>query len=194
MNKLSKEKRDQLILVAMGTLVIVIGLWFGVISTQKDALALTLKRKTEAVDKLSRGQLYVKNASMVQSNLTVATERLNSLEAKMATGDLFSWIILTLDEFKKTHPVNFVDFQRERLQKFELMPDFPYTNAALFHVRVEAFYHDFGKFLADFENRFPHMLVQNLDINTPNLPDPTAPEKLSFEIDVVALIKPPTLP
>ena len=194
MNKLSKEKRDQLILVAMGTLVIIIGLWFGVISTQKEALVLTVKRKTEAVDKLTKGQLYVKNASLVQSNLMVATARLIGLEDRMATGDLFSWIILTLDEFKKTHPINFVDFQREKLQKFELMPDFSYPNAALFHVRVEAFYHDFGKFLADFENRFPHMLVQNLDVSLPSAPDPSSPEKLSFEMDIIALIKPAASP
>lgn len=194
MNKLSKEKRDQLILVCMGTLIVVVGLWFGLIQTQREALVGANKKKAEAVDKLSKGQLYVKNASMVQSNLVVASERLSSVEAKMASGDLYSWMINTLDKFKETHSVNFVDFQRDRPLKFELMPDFPYTNSALFRVRAEAFYHDFGKFIADFENKYPHIFLQNIDIGPPSIPDPNTPEKLSFEMDIVALVKPAKSP
>ena len=194
MNKLSKEKRDQLILVVMGTLVVVVGLWFSVISSQQETLDIINKKKTAAADNLARGQLYVKNAGLVSSNLAVSLDRLTALEKKMASGDLYSWGFLTLEEFKKTHAVNFVDIQRERLQRFELMPDFSYTNAAVFHVSVEAFYHDFGKFLSDFENKFPHMFVQNIEVALPKSPDAAAPEKLGFELDIVALVKPLTPP
>ena len=44
-----------------------------------------------------------------------------------------------------------------------MLPKFPYQ-AASFGVKLAARYHDFGAFLADFENRFPYMRVQNLHL------------------------------
>ena len=48
-----------------------------------------------------------------------------------------------------------------------------------------AYYHDLGKFLAGFENEFPHIRLLNLDVN----PSPAAgdAEKLVFKMDIVYL-------
>jgi hypothetical protein len=51
-----------------------------------------------------------------------------------------------------------------------------------------AYYHDLGKFLADFENEFPHIRLVNLDIQlSPAVGDT---EKLVFKVDIVTLAKP----
>lgn len=194
MIKLSKEKRDQLILVGVGTLVVVVGLWYGVINIQQTTLALTEKRIQDAQAKLSKGQLYVNNSSVIESNLVVATDRLKSLEEAMPSGDMYLWLIKTIDTFKQPYSVNILNYQREKLVRFELMPDFPYTSAASFRVSMEAPFNDFGKFLAAFENKFSHITINNIDLAVPNIPDTSSPEKLSIDLEVVALVKPSSSP
>ncbi len=95
---------------------------------------------------------------------------------------------------RTTNSIYIADYKKETLVRFELMPDFPYTNAASFKVSVEAPYHDFGKFLADFENKFPHMIVNSLDLAVPNIPDASSPDKLSIDFEVVALVRPSSSP
>jgi hypothetical protein len=59
-------------------------------------------------------------------------------------------------------------------------------------LRGTALYRDFGRFIADFENKFPHMRVQNIEM------EPAAqiagantdPERLSFRLEIVALVNP----
>jgi hypothetical protein len=66
----------------------------------------------------------------------------------------------------------------------------------MFTVRGFAHYHEFGKFLADFENKYPYFRVQNILLETAAAAstDPAAAqrrkEQLSFRMDIVALIKP----
>ncbi len=103
MIKLSKAKRDQLIVVAIGTLLVVGGLWYLVIGAQQTALAQTIKKKSEAAARLAKGRLYVDNSAAIQSNLVVATERLRSLEDTMLSGDIYSSFFKTLNTFKESH-------------------------------------------------------------------------------------------
>ena len=69
---------------------------------------------------------------------------------------------------------------------------FPYK-AAIFNVRGTAYYHDLGKFLADFENAFPYLRVQNLELEPAANSSATTTgeaEKLAFKMEIVALINP----
>ena len=54
---------------------------------------------------------------------------------------------------------------------------------------VTGYYHDVGKFISDFENNFPHGRVVNLIVEPVSSADP-GNEKLSFRMDVIALVKP----
>jgi hypothetical protein len=49
-----------------------------------------------------------------------------------------------------------------------------------------------GKFIADFENKFPHVRVANLIIQ-PAQTSGSNDEKLSFKMDVIAPVKPASL-
>jgi hypothetical protein len=70
-----------------------------------------------------------------------------------------------------------------------LIPSFPYKQATV-GVGGTAYYYDLGKFLAELENRFPYMRVQNLLLEPSPGANPEEKEKLSFRMEIVALIKP----
>ena len=62
---------------------------------------------------------------------------------------------------------------------------------ALVHtVAGTAYYQDLGMFIADFENQFQFARIINLDV-TPNTGQAASePEKLTFKMDIVFLVKP----
>ena len=110
----------------------------------------------------------------------------------MASGDLYSWVILTMNEFKNKngHNVDIQTISREERIGIGLFGDFPY-DAVKFQVKATAYYHDFGKFLANLENAFPFSRVQNIDM----LPEggiATGPEaeKLALRFDLIVPVKP----
>ncbi len=90
MNKLSKEKRDQLILVTLVTVAVLIGLWFGLISFQKQQLKGIADRNDAGQRKLTQMQQAIKNVGQVEIALGEAGKRLREQEDEMASGDLRS--------------------------------------------------------------------------------------------------------
>ena len=66
----------------------------------------------------------------------------------------------------------------------DLIPNFPYKQVRV-SLNGTAYYQDLGKFVADFENNFPHIRLVNLMI------EPVGQtEQLNFHVDMVALVKP----
>jgi Tfp pilus assembly protein PilO len=68
----------------------------------------------------------------------------------------------------------------------DLLPSFPFKQVKL-TITGTAYYHDLGKFIAGFENSFPHIRMVNLQLQPDQ--DTGNDEKLSFRIDVIALVK-----
>lgn len=192
MNKLSKDKRDKIILVVIGTLAAVAGIWFAVIKNQLSSHEEAKKRLTEVEQKLTRGRAALNAADATQQQLAAFTATLKTCEQAMAVpNDMYSWFFQTMNTFRAGHQVDIPQFSRETPAEVGLFPSFPYR-AALFTVRGSAFYHDFGKFLADFENEHPYIRVQGVEIE-PNV-DPgaagPASERLSFKMDLLTLVRP----
>src|SRR5690348_9821385 len=101
MKNLPKDKRDKIILIGLGTLAVVAGLYYGLISAQRNALVEAQMKTADQEDRLSRADFLVKNVSQVQKNLEQATESLTAIEGTMASGDFFSWGIQTVNNFKE---------------------------------------------------------------------------------------------
>ena len=192
MNKLSKDKRDKIILIAIGTLAAVAGIWFAVINFQLASHAEAKKKFTDAEQKVSRGRAALKSADVTAQQLKDLTTALKTCEGAMAVpNDMYSWFFQTMNTFRARYQVDIPQFSRETPAEVGLFPSFPYR-AAVFTVRGSAFYHDFGRFLADFENAYPYVRVQGVELE-PNSDSSAASalgEKLSFKMDLLTLVRP----
>jgi Tfp pilus assembly protein PilO len=193
MKNLSKEKRDKLILLCLGTLVAMVGLYYGLITIQQKSLAATLKKQDAQSSKLKDAQRLTSQSKQIEENLELVTARLKAIESTMPSGDIYSWSILTVNTFKEKYQVEIPQFSKEVPSEVGMFAKFPYR-AATFSLRGTAFYHDFGRFLADFENTFPYMRIQNIELEPSaanNSASPADAERLAFKMDVVTLVNVP---
>jgi hypothetical protein len=194
MKGLSKEKRDQLILTGLLTVALLVGLWYGLISLQQQKIKSIAQKIVEQKGKVEGAEKLIRLAPDLQARLETAQDKLKGIEQGMASGDMYSWIFLTMNKFKANHKeVDIPQFSREVATEVGVIPRFPYK-AVLFNLRGSAYYHDLGKFLADFENAFPYMRVQNLELDptggSASNPNSEPTEKLSFKMEVIALVNP----
>src|SRR5580765_971578 len=198
MARLSKEKRDRLILVSILTIAFGVGLWYGIITTRKERLIETTATIRAAIDKLEKARALVKQSAKAEAQAAAAESKLKVVEESMASGvDHYTWAIMLLEKARTKHDVKIIEVTRPVKGEVGLLAQFPYQ-AAIFTARGAGHYHDFGKFLADFENSFPYFRVQNISL-APGLdsvvgPDTptsvTGEENLAFRMEIVALIKP----
>ena len=197
MNKLPKEKRDRIIATAIATVIAIAGIWYGLIRSQQAKLQESARTTIKAQEKVTNAKRRVEKEKPIQIELDAARQGLKAIEDEMASGDLYSWIIVTVNKFRAAYRVAIPQFSREQVSEVNVIPGFPYKGAT-FSVRGTAYYHDLGKFIADFENTFPHVRVLNLEMEPVGLPsgsaqsNPEEQEKLSFKMDIVTLIKPTT--
>jgi hypothetical protein len=121
--------------------------------------------------------------------LAEANNQLNRAEEDVATGDLYAWTVDTIRRFKATyHHVDIPTAGQPTQSDCDLIGNFPYKQIR-FTLNGTAYYHDLGQFISDFENKFPHCRVLNLSAD-PIGQGPNGSEKLNFQMDIVALVKP----
>ncbi len=187
---MTKGKRNQIIGVILATLLVLGALGYGLIKRQFDNLQLLGRKKGEADSQLQVMETAVKNADQIEAVLAEVSKALAEKEATMASGDLYSWSINTLKSFKINYKVEIPQFSPiTQPTAVSLLPHFPYKEAA-FNVSGKAYYHDFGRFITDFENQFPLVRVVNLTLDLPTSPTADDREKLLFKMDIITLVKP----
>lgn len=188
--KLPKEKRDQLILTVVGTIAVLCGLVFGLVRFQQDAIKHLAEKNAAAKKKLSEMRDMVNNSAKYETAVTEARKKLGDMETDIASGDLYAWVINTLRAFKVQYKVEIPQYSPiGPVTDGTLLPDFPYKQATL-TVAGTAHFHDFGKFLADFENEFPHIRVLNLKLDAvPPMGTAQDQELVAFTMEIVTLVK-----
>src|SRR5437879_9282487 len=93
MKKLSKEKRNRLILVVLVTGVGLAGLWFGLIHFQNQALQEIVNRKIAAQAKFDKVEQAINNADRLETELVESSKKLADLEDDTApAGDPYAWM------------------------------------------------------------------------------------------------------
>jgi hypothetical protein len=189
MKKLSTEKRNRLIMVIATTVATLAALWFGLISWQEKHLTELGDRKSDIQTRLDKIQQVVKNADLVDAELAESTKTLANLEENMTSGEPYIWMHNKMKAFKTAYKVEIPQITGPEIKEVNVLAKFPYKQAS-FVVGGTAFYHDLGKFLADFENQFPLFRVVNLDVQQAPLQADMDKEKLSFKMDVLTLVKP----
>lgn len=195
--QLSTEKKQHLVAVGIGTVLVLVAIYFLLIRPAQASLAKVQVSIAEAEKKHADAAKLVKSADTEEEKLMRREEQLGAVEATMVAGDPNLWIRLTYEKFRTQAPykVEIPNFPPPFMGEMTMIPEFPYK-AATYRVSGSAYYHDLGKFLADFENYFPYLRVLNLDLGPEEL-GATATvmsddrEKLVFNFEVVALVKPP---
>jgi hypothetical protein len=184
--KLTKDKRNQLILVTICALAAIALMWVELIRPRYAALAQVVANEKNAQGKLESIQTAIKQAGTVVGQLKSVTQTLSEAESDVASGDLYSWTYNTLRLFKSQYPVAIPEIGHPEVTAVDLFPSFPFKQVK-FTVNGTAYYHDLGKFIADLENTYPHIRVVNLQIQPGD--SSGGAEKLSFRMEIIALVK-----
>ena len=185
MKWLPKEKQNSFILVVVITAATLMLIYFGLLRSQNSTIARVKESRRAAATQLQAIEKTIKDADLTASELVAVTKALSKAEEDMASGDYYSWAYNTLRLFKQQYKVEIPEISQPAEGEVDLIPSFPYRQIR-FIVSGKGCYHDLGKFLADFENNFPHDRVVNLTID----PATGEGEKLSFRMEIIALIKP----
>ena len=195
MSKITKDKRDKMILISVGTLVVVGALWFFLINAQLGTLKKVRTDTIKSREQLEGGQRTVKSEAQVKQEFEESSKALRQRESAMASpNDMYLWHIEMLNKFRVGYKVEIPQFGGGLMSEVGVLPKFPYS-AAVFNVRGSAHYHEFGKFLADFENAFPYIRVQNITLEpaTGEIGTSDTREKLSFKMELLTLVRPNAL-
>jgi len=189
LRKLPDEKRNKLILVVVATLLVVAGLYFLLIKRQNENLLRLANRKVEVQASRRHVLETIRRAAEIETELARSRKALTETEADIASGDLYSWVINTLREFKAAYRVNVPQFNPiGPTTDVNVLPQFPYKQATM-SLAGTAHFHDFGRFLADLENQFPHIRVANLSLELNQSPAAEDQETVSFKLDLITLVK-----
>ena len=189
-SQLPKEKLTRLIGVAVLTVIALGALGFGLIKWQYGTLRV-IAGKTEVAEKrLEQVKDAIRRADQIEIEFNAKNKTLAEQEEAMASGDIYSWAVNALRRFKLSYRVEIPQIgQPTPPGDVNLLPKFPYKQVTL-RVGGTAYYHDFGNFIADFENQFPQIRVANLSLESAPSVGPGEKEKLAFSLDIIALVKP----
>jgi Tfp pilus assembly protein PilO len=189
LNKMPKDKRNNLILVVLLTAMALGGIGYVIFNWQYGSLTEMARKKNDAVTELKRMQDTIKRADQIETELSESSKTLSNLEEGMTSGDPSSWMVNTIRNFTASYKVVIPAFSQPLSADMNLLPKFPYKQVTV-TVGGQGFYHDIGKFIADFENEFPYIRLCNLTIDPLPSLVPGEKEKLDFKMDIVSLIKP----
>lgn len=188
--KLSKEKRNQLLGVILGTVAVLGALGFFLIKSGYQKISQLEAKKKEAQQTLKQMQAAVEQVGTVEAAHATTLAALTEQEIGMASGDLYSWMHGTLRKFQRSYKVEIPQLSPiSEPTDVNLIPKFPYKQATL-AVAGTAHYHELGRFIADFENQFPLMRIVNLTLDLAPAPTTGERDKLAFRMDLITLVKP----
>jgi len=196
MNKLSKEKRDKLLLTIIGVVGVLSVLYFLVITDQQDEIAQLKSKITALNSKRDTAERLSKRMNEVDANFEAQKKILVQKQAEMPRpGQDHAWFLNLMEEQRRKFDLEVEDIKTPDATEAGILPKFPFRAVAL-NVTMIGTYYDFGRFLANFENSYPYMRVQGLKI-VPEIrgtrPGESADsgDKLRFTYKVIALIKTP---
>lgn len=189
MARISKEKQQQIAVTVIFTVLILVAIWFFLAKTQLESSKKTDAKIAKQQKQLDAARKLLSQKDQKEAATEEARQRLEKIENGMASGDLSSWGNYLITSFGKARGVEVLQIPTPGTKPTEMFPDFPYQTAN-YTVQARGFYHDIGKFVADFENTYKYKRLQNLEmVPVVGLTGADA-EKLAFTFDMISLIKP----
>ena len=188
MKRLPPQKRNQLIMVILATIGVLCLIYIFLIQPQ-------YAKNKEMAENIVNAQVELKGTKDLISKrdssttaLRTTLQQLSREEEDLAVGDVFSWTYDTLRRFKAKYAVDIPGISQPTMGDVDLMGEIPYKQVKV-TLMGTGYYHDIGKFIADFENTFPHIRLVNLAMDAVASSPGTSQEKLNFKMDMIALIK-----
>lgn len=151
-------------------------------SIEQQSMKIVSERK-----QLDEMKETIKRASDMAAAYAAVSNHLALAETDVANGDIYAWTYDTIRRFKAPYHLDIPGMGQPSASDEDLLPSMSYRQVKL-TLNGTGYYHDLGKFVADFENTFPHIRLVNLGLDPS--PAATAPERLAFHFDVIALVKP----
>lgn len=179
-------------MVVVATVIILSLIYFLLIQAQKEQNENLAHETSDQYAELEKIKKSIAQNQTTDTQLTDITSQLQRAEGDVGTGDVFVWTYDTIRRFKANYHVDIPNIGQPSISDVDIISSFPYKQVKV-SLSGTAYYHDLGKFVADFENTFPHMRMVNLSVE-PAVPSSPGEdnEKLSFRVDVIALVKPNT--
>jgi Tfp pilus assembly protein PilO len=193
MNRLSKEKRSQIVLVIVMIAIVITGLYMGLIRNQQRTLENVAVEKQKATRKMDQIVETSRNSTKIDVDLAQLRKQLELRENNMVSDDLYASGINLLRDFKSEYPVEIKQFISKGLAENSAFAKFPYKQFTV-AILGAGHYHDIGRFVADFENRFQSARVLNLELTPTSAASPDEKEQLIFKMDIVLLVKSTGIP
>lgn len=203
--KLSKDKRDKLILTCLTSIGLAGILYTFVLGAQKDRLATIHRQLLTGRDKLEKAERLIKSKDRFDEDVATNQKTLDEREASMApSGQYYYWFLKLMDQFREQEKLSaafIIDITQPEFIEAGLVPKNPYK-AASFGIRLAGTYQDIGRFIADIENAFPYFRIQNIKMVPQGTAFPAAASKqavspvpsarnenLVVEVRIVTLIR-----
>ena len=191
--KLTKQKQQYLALIALGTIFVVVAVYFTVMANQFDKIAALDKQIADASANVDKARKAISKANSIQQEVEQLKNVILDIETNNMppAGDKYSWFVDTLRKFliPYQNQISIPYRSREVIGDVGMFPSFPYK-AATFSVRGNASYHQYGRFLSDLENKFQYFRVQKIILSpAPPAEGGVQSRKLEFDMDIVTLIK-----
>ena len=186
-----KRKYHQMLMLVMGTGSATALIWFAFLNPAISSLKATTEQIAQWTGKLKTEKQHLGLAERFKNDVVTATMKLQAIEDEMPQGDLYRWVIKILLPFQAQHNVEFSSFEPPQVEYLSRWPNVSYKSS-MFSVVGVATYHNFGKFLADFENTYPYLTLRALELepaggNTGSSEDE---RNLRFKIEFITPVKP----
>lgn len=182
-----QDKKALLMIVAITAAVVGLYYW-AVIRTEQRLLAQAGEERLEWQRQAQEIQTLAAQWETLYQQWTAVSNALRELERDLPTGDIYRW---QLQRFLNPKAPGIIMSDVEPPKTADsLIPatNTPYATVT-FGLNGRARFHDFGRFLADLENHYPHMRVDTLELQ-PTMPDAIQSEearRLYFRLDLLSL-------
>jgi Tfp pilus assembly protein PilO len=191
MKYIPKGKYHQMLMLVVGTGSAVALIWFAFLNPAISSLKTTNEQIAEWTGKLKTEKQHLSLAERFKKDVETATMNLQAMEEGMPEGDLYRWLIKILLPFQARHDVEFSSFEPPQVGDSNRWSNVPYKSS-IFSVLGVATYHNFGRFLADFENTYPYLTLRALELEPSGANSGSSEEEknLRFKMEFVTPVKP----
>ncbi len=184
----SPQQRRNFLILSVVTVALLLALWFLLIAPARDRLKESSQAENSLSQKIAAKKQVIRNAEEVKTEFAASSRELSAIEAQMVSGDPYLWIYKMLKEFEVPQKIEFSKIDRPQSVELNLPINISYKTIS-FNVAGAATFHDLGTFLARFENSYPYIRIQHLEMEPAGLSS-VSDEKLSFAIEFRTLVKP----